>query len=105
MRRYAALLRHRKMGFSANALGCWAVPEGEVGTVGRHFAALPQVSHCYQRPTYPHWRYSLFTMTHAPAREECLALARQLARETATDDYLVLFSTREFKKENSKFFW
>lgn len=105
MRRYAALLRHRKMGFSANALGCWAVPEGEVGTVGRHFAALPQVSHCYQRPTYPHWQYSLFTMTHAPSREECLALARQLSRETGTDDYLVLFSTREFKKENSKYFW
>jgi len=105
MRRYAALLRHRKMGFSANALGCWPVPEREVGLVGRRFAAFREVSHCYQRPTYPHWPYSLFTMTHAPSREECFELARRLSREAGTEQYLVLFSTREFKKENARYFW
>lgn len=105
MRRFAALLYHRRLGFLANGMGCWRVPEGRLEEVGKALAAFPQVTHCYQRVTYPQWPYNLFTMVHAPNQDACLSTVRAMAEKVDITDYLVLFSSREFKKAMVKFYW
>ena len=68
LRRVAAILYHRRAGFSANGMGVWKAPEGAVLETGKRMAAFRGVSHCYQRPTYPDWPYSVFTMAHGARR-------------------------------------
>jgi DNA-binding Lrp family transcriptional regulator len=104
MRRYGAILRHRRAGFVANALGCWAVPLSEVEKAGRKMASFAAVSHCYQRPTYPEWHYSLFTMIHAHSQQECEEIAQSISAETGIPDYILLYSEKEYKKERVKYF-
>ncbi|MDP2959026.1 MAG: AsnC family transcriptional regulator, partial [Longimicrobiales bacterium] len=62
MRRFAAVLRHRAMGFVANGMTCWVVAPERVEEVGRAMADWPGITHCYERPTYPDWPYNLFGM-------------------------------------------
>jgi len=71
MRRFGAVLRHRRVGYVANGMACWVVPEPRVEAVGRLAARYAQVSHCYQRPAYPpRWPYTLFTMIHGRTRSQ-----------------------------------
>ena len=70
MRRFAATLHHRRAGFAFNYLVVWRVEEDRIQEMGRHLASLETVSHCYQRPTYPQWPYSLYTMLHARTLQE-----------------------------------
>jgi DNA-binding Lrp family transcriptional regulator len=105
MRRFGAVLRHRRVGYAANGMACWIVPEAQIEEVGLHAAEFPQVSHCYQRPAYPpRWSYNLFTMIHGRMRDEVENVAAQIAQETDVARYEVLYSTREFKKERVKYF-
>lgn len=104
LRRFGALLMHREAGFRANAMVCWKVSPERAETVGNALAAFRAVSHCYQRPTYPDWPYSHFTMLHARKRTECQAMADEIARSVHVEDYLLLMSSREFKKESVRYF-
>ena len=105
MRRFGAVLRHRRVGYMANGMACWIVPESRMEEVGRLAAEFPQVSHCYQRPTYPpRWPYNLFTMIHGQGKEEVEAVATAIARGTSVEDYVILYSTTEYKKERVKYF-
>ena len=61
MRRYAAILRHRDAGFVANGMIVWKVPKERISEVGETLGAFPQVSHCYERPSYPDWPYNVFS--------------------------------------------
>ena len=104
MRRVSAVLHHRSAGITANAMLCWRVPPERAGEVGLTLANRPEVSHCYQRPTYPDWPYSHFSMVHARKRSECAEIARELSAQTGIDDYVILLSTREFKKTRVRYF-
>jgi siroheme decarboxylase len=106
LRRVAAILYHRRAGFSANGMGVWRVPEDEVLEVGRRMAAVRGISHCYQRPTYPDWPYSVFTMAHGRSKEECDAILDSIADEHGLhgDDRAVLYSSTEFKKVRLLYF-
>ncbi|MFQ5934145.1 MAG: Lrp/AsnC family transcriptional regulator [Dehalococcoidia bacterium] len=104
MRRYAAILRHQNAGFIANGMVCWRVPEERIREVGEIAASFPQVSHCYQRPVYPDWPYSLFSMIHARDEEKCRRIAEKISEKTGVTDYAILFSTKEYKKERVKYF-
>ena len=104
MRRYGAVLRHKRAGFSANAMAVWNVPEGDTERVGQIMAGFSEVTHCYQRPRYPDWRFSLFTMIHAVSREECEAISRRIQDATGVADNLMLYSTREYKKTRVRYF-
>src|SRR4029077_3111181 len=64
LRRVAAILYHRRAGFSANGMGVWQVPDEQILEIGRRMASVRGISHCYQRPTYEDWPYSVFTMAH-----------------------------------------
>lgn len=98
LRRVAAILFHRRAGFSANGMGVWKVPEDKVLEVGPKMAAFRGVSHCYQRPTYPDWPYSIFTMAHGRSKEECDAILDAIAEETGITERATLYSSTEFKK-------
>jgi siroheme decarboxylase len=98
LRRVAAILFHRRAGFSANGMGVWKVPEGEELEYGRRMAAFRGISHCYQRPTYPDWPYSVFTMAHGRSKEECDAILEAIAAETGVEERATLYSSTEFKK-------
>jgi DNA-binding Lrp family transcriptional regulator len=104
LRRVAAILFHRRAGFSANGMGVWKVPAGEELDYGRRMAAYRGISHCYQRPTYPDWPYSVFTMAHGRSREECDAILESIAEETGISERATLYSSTEFKKVRMLYF-
>ena len=104
MRRFSAVLYHRKAGFRANAMGVWEVPDERVEEVGNAFAQYQAVSHCYQRPTYEDWPYALFSMVHGRTVEECEAVLDAMAAETGLSERLSLYSTREYKKTRVRYF-
>jgi DNA-binding Lrp family transcriptional regulator len=104
LRRVAAILYHRRAGFSANGMGVWAVPEGEILDTGRQMAAYRGISHCYQRPTYPDWPYSVFTMAHGRSKEECDAVLDAIAERTGISERATLYSSTEFKKVRMLYF-
>src|SRR6266516_941128 len=79
MRRFAAILRHRNAGFSANGMIVWKVPEDKIDEVGYKLASFPQVSHCYRRPVYPDWQFNLFSMIHARTIEAAKKIAIELS--------------------------
>jgi DNA-binding Lrp family transcriptional regulator len=98
LRRVAAILFHRRAGFSANGMGVWNVPEERIMEVAPLMASFRGISHCYQRPTYEDWHYSVFTMAHGRSKEECDAILETIAQETGIDDWRTLYSSTEFKK-------
>ena len=106
LRRVAAILYHRRAGFSANGMGVWRVPEDRILETGARMAAVRGISHCYQRPTYADWPYSVFTMAHGRSKEECDAILDGIADEhdLRGDDRAVLYSSTEFKKVRLHYF-
>ncbi len=98
LRRVAAILYHRRAGFSANGMGVWNVPEERIMEIAPLMASFRGISHCYQRPTYADWPYSVFTMAHGRSKEECDAILDSIAAETGIEDRRTLYSSTEFKK-------
>jgi siroheme decarboxylase len=98
LRRVAAILYHRRAGFSANGMGVWKVPDESIHELGRQMAAVRGISHCYQRPTYADWPYSVFTMAHGRSKEECDAILDSIAEMTGITERATLYSSTEFKK-------
>jgi DNA-binding Lrp family transcriptional regulator len=104
LRRVAAILFHRRAGFSANGMGVWKVPDEDVLEIGKRMAAFRGVSHCYQRPTYADWPYSVFTMAHGRSKEECDAILDSIAEATGITERATLYSSTEFKKVRMLYF-
>jgi siroheme decarboxylase len=105
LRRVAAILFHRRAGFSANGMGVWKVADEHVLNVGPKMAAYRGISHCYQRPTYADWPYSIFTMAHGRSKEECDAILDAIAGEhPEIEDRATLYSSTEFKKVRLLYF-
>jgi siroheme decarboxylase len=106
LRRVAAILYHRRAGFSANGMGVWRIPEEEIMPTGLRMSAFRGISHCYQRPTYPDWPYSIFTMAHGRSKEECDTILDSIAEECgiAEPDRATLYSSTEYKKIRLRYF-
>ena len=106
LRRVAAILFHRRAGFSANGMGVWKVPEAEIMITGARMASFRGISHCYQRPTYEDWPYSVFTMAHGRSKEECDAVLDSIAEDCGMgpDDRATLYSSTEYKKIRLHYF-
>jgi siroheme decarboxylase len=98
LRRVAAILFHRRAGFSANGMGVWKVPPEQIMELGPRMASFRGISHCYQRPTYEDWPYSVFTMAHGRSKEECDAILTAIAEQTGIEERATLYSSTEFKK-------
>ena len=106
LRRVAAILYHRRAGFSANGMGVWRVPDERILEIGTRMAAVRGISHCYERPTYADWPYSVFTMAHGRSKEECDAILQSIADEHDLHgaDRATLYSSTEFKKIRLHYF-
>jgi DNA-binding Lrp family transcriptional regulator len=104
MRRLSTILRHHKAGYGANAMCAWVVSDKQAEEVGPIMAEYREASHVYQRPTYPDWPYSLFTMLHGKSPEDLERVAKEISERTGITDYKLLYSTREFKKTSMKYF-
>jgi DNA-binding Lrp family transcriptional regulator len=98
LRRVAAILFHRRAGYSANGMGVWKVPDERVLELGMEMSQFRGISHCYQRPTYADWPYSVFTMAHGRSKEECDAILDSIAEQTGISERTTLYSSTEFKK-------
>jgi DNA-binding Lrp family transcriptional regulator len=105
LRRVAAILFHRRAGFSANGMGVWRVPEDKIAEYGPKMAAFRGISHCYERPTYEDWRYQIFTMAHGRSKEECDAILDAIEAEMPDiQERATLYSSTEFKKVRLLYF-
>ncbi len=104
LRRVAAILFHRRAGFSANGMGVWKIPPGEEIELGRRMAATRGISHCYERPTYPDWPFALFTMAHGRSKEECDAILDSISEATGITERATLYSSTEYKKTRMLYF-
>jgi siroheme decarboxylase len=104
LRRVAAILFHRRAGYSANGMGVWRVPEDRILELGPLMASFRGISHCYQRPTYADWPYSVFTMAHGRSKEECDAILDSIEERTGVGERATLYSSTEFKKVRLLYF-
>ena len=104
MRRFAAVLRHREAGVSANAMGAWIVERDRQDRFGEIAASFSAVSHCYLRPTYPDWPYSIFTMVHGTQPSDCESALAAISEASGVRQYASLYSTHEYKKVRVKYF-
>jgi len=104
IRRFGAMVRHQRLGYKANAMSAWDVPDDRAEEVGLMLADASEVSHCYQRPRAEGWNYNMFAMIHAATPEECHEIAAALAGRIGIREYELLFSSREFKKISMTYF-
>jgi len=104
IRKMGAVLAHRNVGFKANVLVAWAVPQERLEEVARVMVDSPSVSHCYDRNTAPDWPYNFYTMVHGHSREECEQIVQQLADAAGVQDRQMLFTKKEWKKQSMRYF-
>jgi DNA-binding Lrp family transcriptional regulator len=105
LRRVAAILFHRRAGFSANGMGVWQVPAGRVAEIGPRMAAFRGISHCYERPTYADWPFQIFTMAHGRSKAECDAILDAIECDVGCiQQRATLYSSTEFKKVRLQYF-
>lgn len=99
MRRFGAILRHQEAGFAYNAMVCFNAANG-----GDILAQKPYISHCYERPAFEGFPYTLYAMMHAQSTEELDRQIKEAAESIGYPDYVVLHSVRELKKTSFRFF-
>lgn len=104
IREVNAVLRHRRIGYQANALCVWQVCQDRIDDVGNLFAGMTEVTHCYERESYPDWPYNLYTMIHAMTREACEKHIRAMSELSQAENYLIFYSTQELKKTTMRYF-
>ncbi len=106
IRRLGVVVRHRELGYRANAMVVWDVPDDQVSELGRRLGAQPCVNLCYRRPRrLPQWRFNLFCMIHGRSREEVLQQLSQLIEDQQLHgiEHSVLFSTRRYKQRGAHY--
>lgn len=104
VKRFGCVVRHRTLGYEANAMAVWDIADGNVDDVAELFAGNPNVTLCYRRPRHlPDWPYNLFCMVHAKSRSEAFAAIDDLnlVADTGLNRQAVLFSTRCFKQRGA----
>lgn len=105
MRRYSAVLRHMKIGYSSNAMTVWLPGRLGLDETGFAISENHAVSHCYRRAVFPgRWEYPIFAMLHSKNDDELAEIIDELVKKTGPRDYLILRSIKEFKKERVRYF-
>jgi len=107
LRRFGVVVRHHELGYGANAMVVWDVPDAEVRALGECLAEFDFITLCYRRPRHlPQWRYNLYCMIHGKSREEVLAHLEWLVGHCglAALPHAVLFSKRRFKQRGAAYF-
>ncbi|RRQ21744.1 Lrp/AsnC family transcriptional regulator [Thiohalobacter thiocyanaticus] len=106
IKRFGVVVRHRELGYRANAMVVWDVPETDVAGLGNCLARYPFITLCYRRPRrLPHWPYNLFTMIHGQSRGAVCGKLAQVIGECGLHDipHEILFSRRRFKQCGARY--
>lgn len=99
IRRFRARINQRSVGIIANALVAWKIPRGDPDTAGYQLASMSGVTHCYRRSICPdRWDYTLYTVHHGWTQSQVLTEVAMIAEKTGLSEYVVLFSSDEFKR-------
>jgi len=107
IRRFGVVVRHHEVGYGANAMVVWDVPDGQVAELGQCLAGFDFITLCYRRPRrLPQWRYNLYCMIHGKSREEVLAHLEWMVNHCGllTLPHEILFSRRRFKQRGAHYF-
>ena len=105
IRRFGATLRHQIAGYDCNVMVAWQVePDEAIEEVARSMSERPEITHVYQRRTYPEWPFNLYTMIHGRDERECREVVRELRERTGVARYEFLFSKDELKKTSMRYF-
>ena len=104
IRRFGAIPSHRKLGYLYNVMATWQAPDGDSDKVGEILASFKAITHSYERPTYPDWPYSHYSMVHCRSKADSETIINQIVAETGIRNYKLLRSVREFKKVRLKYF-
>ena len=106
IKRYGVVVRHRELGYRANGMVVWDVPDDQVSNLGQCIGRFPCVTLSYRRPRrLPDWPYNLFTMVHGRDREEVTQKVREIVETCGLQDFdhTLLFSTRRFKQRGAQY--
>ncbi len=103
IRKFGAILRHQKAGFSHNAMVIWAVPKERIESTGQTLASFKEVTHCYERTPPFAGKYNVFTMVHF-GRGNQESVIQKFSQETGIKDFKVLISEEEYKKSSMEYF-
>ncbi|MDH3595676.1 MAG: AsnC family transcriptional regulator [Rhodospirillales bacterium] len=106
IRRFGVVVHHHELGYRANAMVVWDVPDAEIGEAGRRLAGLPFVSLCYRRPRHlPDWPYNLFCMIHGRDRGAVEALVEEASAAAGLSGRPrdLLFSRKRFKQRGARY--
>ncbi|MHA1600716.1 MAG: siroheme decarboxylase subunit beta [Alphaproteobacteria bacterium] len=104
--RFGLVVRHRELGYRANAMVVWDIPDGQADEAGRRLAAYDFITLCYRRPRrLPLWPYNLFCMVHGRDRDTVRGQIATLNAEQRLDAFPhdVLFSRRRFKQRGARY--
>lgn len=104
IRRFGAALTPAKAGFKTNAMIVWDTEGGDEEMLGTIMAAHPRVSHCYIRPPFNDFKYTLYTMMHANSEEELQEMLNELSARSGLSRYRILRTIRELKKTSPVYF-
>lgn len=106
IKRFGVVVRHHELGWSANAMCVWDVPDTEASALGQRLALMPGVTLCYRRARdLPAWPYNLYCMIHGRARDEVEARVAVIVADLSLAGYPheVLFSLRRYKQRGAHY--
>ena len=102
IRRFGASIKPNNVGFSANALVAWEVPEKQTQEIGAYLSKYHEISHCYQRkPVEGKWDFNLYTVIHGKERETVQGLVKEISKGIGINEYKILFSIKDLKRKSS----
>lgn len=107
IRRFGVVVRHHEVGYGANAMVVWDVPDEQVRELGRCLAEFDFITLCYRRPRHlPQWRYNLYCMIHGKTREDVLSNLEWMVNRCGLQGltHEALFSRRRFKQRGAVYF-
>lgn len=107
IKRFGIVIRHHELGYRANAMVVWDIPDDEVEGVGKQLGKFDCITLCYRRPRrLPMWRYNLFTMIHGLNRDSVIESLHRIRRQAGLEHipYDILFSQRRFKQRGARYF-
>jgi len=102
--RFSAIIKYQNIGFNNNAMVVWDIPPDTVESFGLEAAKYDEVSHCYKRKSYDDWHYNLYTMIHGNNETSCLKIIDYLKTKFSINNFLILFSEKEYKKQRIDYF-
>ncbi len=106
IKRYGVVVRHKELGYNANGMVVWDIPDDTVEELGISIGKYACVTLSYRRPRrLPDWPYNLFTMVHGNSREEVIRKIEEIVEQCAlqTIEHTILFSTRRFKQRGASY--